>query len=79
MAKKRTKEQVHAVKAFLRVPELTKAGYSLLLAISAHDEKIGTLEIGQGSLYWTGRFRKKSKRIDWSRFADMMDKLAYKS
>jgi len=33
--------------------------------------------IGRGSLFWYGRSRKRSKRIPWSRFADMMDRLAY--
>ena len=37
---------------------------------------LGELEIGRGALYWTGRNRQKSKRISWTRFAEMMDELA---
>jgi hypothetical protein len=47
------------------------------LQIYANKEKIGELEIGRGSLYWQGRKKRRSKRLDWSRFADMMDELAY--
>jgi hypothetical protein len=37
----------------------------------------GLFEIGRGSLYWAGQKRHRSKRIDWSHFAQMMDHLAY--
>ncbi len=67
----------HEVQASLRVPQLARAGSSLNLEIYAHQEKIGELIIGRGSLYWYGRSRQKSKRIAWSRFAEMMDELAY--
>lgn len=67
----------HAVRAQLSVHELTKAGTSLLLEISARGEKIGELEIGRGSLYWRGGKRQTRKRLPWSRFAELMDDLAY--
>lgn len=67
----------HSVSADLHVKELTKTGSSLDLEIYANDEKIGTLILGSGSLFWFGRRRQKRKRIDWTRFADMMDELAY--
>ena len=56
---------------------MAKARSSLNLQIYADREKIGELEIGRGSLYWYGRHKQKSKRIDWSKFAQMMDRLAY--
>ena len=67
----------HSVKAHLQVLELAKAGSSLDLEIYSSKEKLGTLIIGRGSLYWYGRNRHKSKRISWTRFAEMMDELAY--
>lgn len=67
----------HSVKANLHVLELTRAGSSLSLAIYADKEKIGTMVIGQGSLSWKGGKRQITKRIPWSRFAAMMDELAY--
>jgi len=78
MPKKRIQRK-HAVKANLQVMELAKAGSSLELEIFASQEKLGTLIIGRGSLYWYGRNRHKSKRISWTRFAEMMDGLAYGS
>jgi hypothetical protein len=68
---------VHTVRAALHIPGLSKAGSSLTLLIYAHDEKIGEIELGRGSLFWRGGKRQKRKRIGWSRFADMMDDLAY--
>ena len=67
----------HVVKAQLANFELVKAGSSLRLQIFSNEEKIGQLEVGRGSLYWNGRNRKSRERVDWSRFADMMDELAY--
>ena len=72
-----TSTRRHEVKANLANFELAKARSSLTLDIYARGVKIGELEIGRGSLYWQGRSRKKSKRLDWSKFADKMDELAY--
>jgi hypothetical protein len=57
--------------------ELARAGSSLDLEIYEAKQKIGTLVIGRGSLYWYGRNRRIRKRIAWTRFAEMMDELAY--
>ena len=76
MPRKR-KLKKHSVKANLHVLELTRAGSSLDLAIYADQEKIGTMIIGSGSLVWYGGKRRGRKRIPWSRFAEMMDRLAY--
>jgi hypothetical protein len=76
MPRKRARK-THSVKAHLQVIELAKAGSSLDLEIYAANQKIGTLIIGRGSLYWYGRNRQNRKRISWTRFADMMDELAY--
>jgi hypothetical protein len=67
----------HSVRANLHVKQLTKAGSSLDLEIYANKEKIGTLILGSGSLFWFGKRRQIRKRIPWSRFAEMMDELAY--
>ncbi len=76
-ARKRANPWRHVVKAQLANFELVKAGSSLRLQIFSNDEKIGQLEVGRGSLYWYGRNRKSRERVDWSRFAEMMDALAY--
>jgi hypothetical protein len=72
-----TSERKHAVRALFNIHELTKAGTSLTLEISAAGEKIGQLEIGRGGLFWWGGRRQKSKRLSWTRFAEIMDRLAY--
>lgn len=77
MAARKRATHKHEVKAALSNFDLAKAGSSLNLQIYANEEKIGELEVGRGSLYWYGRSRHKSKRINWSRFAEMMDRLAY--
>lgn len=77
MATKKRRTRKHEVKAQLSVLELTKAGTSLSLEIFASREKIGTLEIGRGSLTWWGGKRQHGKRLSWSRFAQQMNSLAY--
>lgn len=67
----------HSVKANFQVKELAKAGSSLDLELYADKEKIGTLILGSGSLFWFGKGRQIRKRIPWTRFAKMMDELAY--
>jgi hypothetical protein len=67
----------HAVKVDLQVFELSKAGTSLHLEVSSRGEKIGDLTIGRGSVTWRGGKRKKEKRLRWSRFAELMDRLFY--
>ena len=74
---KQKRERKHAVRAALKVHELTKAGTSLHLEIYARSEKVGDLEIGRGSLYWRGGKRQLRKRVSWTRFAELMDGLAY--
>ena len=69
--------RVHIVRARLAVHELSKAGTSLHVEITARGEKIGELEIGRGSLYWKGGKRQIRKRLRWPQFAELMDKLAY--
>jgi hypothetical protein len=76
MAKK-AKERKHEVRAQLTNVELVRAKSALALEIFSRKEKLGELEIGRGSMYWTGANRQRSKRINWTRFAAMMDSLAY--
>jgi hypothetical protein len=73
----RKRAKRHSVRASLAVRELNNAGSSLDLELYAGGSKIGELVIGRGSLYWYGRNRQKRKRIRWSKFADMMNALAY--
>ena len=74
---KRKASLKHTVRASLEVPGLAKAGSSLSLRLYGRGGKLGEITLGRGSLYWYGRYRQKRKRISWTRFADMMDRLAY--
>lgn len=69
--------QKHKVDLGLNARDITRAGSSLELSIYAEGERLGHLVIGSGSINWRGRNRRTSKRITWSRFAEMMDQLAY--
>lgn len=73
--RKRKSVRKHEVRATLTVQELTRAGTSLDLEIYAGGEKLGTLQVGRGSLKWWGRKWVHGKRLSWSRFADHMDSL----
>lgn len=76
MAGKRSSRR-HIVRASVSNMELAKARSALRLELVSRDLKIGELEVGRGSFFWTGRNRHRSKRIPWNRFAKMMDELAY--
>ncbi|HEX7371105.1 MAG TPA: hypothetical protein VF284_12575 [Rhodanobacteraceae bacterium] len=77
MAIKRTAVRRHEVRATLTNVELVKAKSSLQLQVFGDGKKLGQLEVGRGSIYWWGANRQRSKRIDWTRFAEMMNELAY--
>ncbi len=76
-SRKRKVARVHSASAYLSVNSLTKAGSSLWLNVSADGELLGKLEIGRGGFCWTGRYRKISRHLSWSRFAELMDKNGY--
>jgi hypothetical protein len=70
-------ERKFEVKAEVANFTLAKAKSALKLAIYDRDEKLGQLEIGRGSLFWTGAHRQIEKRLNWGRVAQMLDELAY--
>lgn len=76
-AKPKPTVRVHEVRAELTNVELVKAKSALKLEVFVRREKLGELEVGRGSIYWRGANRHLRKRIDWTRFAEMMDGLAY--
>ena len=75
--RRKTVIRKHEVWAKIKNIELVRAKSSLHLDVWAGEQKIGKLEIGQGSLYWWGKNRQKSKRLSWSSFAEKMNELAY--
>jgi hypothetical protein len=75
--RKNAGEKRFAVRATLANANLAKAGSALTLLISSRGEKLGEIQIGRGSLFWWGANRKRRKRIAWSKFSEMMNRLAY--
>jgi hypothetical protein len=78
-AKRSTKplQRRHHVSATLGIQELSKAGTSIKLFVHRDDQKLGEMDIGRGAIYWRGGNKQKWERIDWTRFAEMMDELVY--
>jgi len=78
-AKRKAKsvERKFEVRAEVANFTLAKAKSALKLSIYDRDEKLGQLEIGRGSLFWTGAHRQIEKRLNWGRVAQMLDELAY--
>lgn len=76
MARKNTNRK-HEVKAQLSNFQLAKAKSALTLRIFSSGEKVGELQVGRGSLYWWGKYKQTSKRVNWSKFTEMMNRLAY--
>jgi hypothetical protein len=77
--KSRSVERKFEVKAEVANFTLAKAKSALKLEIYSRREKLGQLEIGRGSLYWTGAHRQTEKRLNWGKVAQMLDDLAYGS
>lgn len=80
-ASKRSKKPLlrrHHVSATLGIQELSKAGTSIKLFVHRDELKLGELDIGRGAIYWRGGNKKRWERVDWSRFAEMMNDLTYR-
>jgi len=77
MARTKKVQRTFVVRASVANMELAKARSALHLELIERGLKLGELEVGRGSFFWTGRNRHRSKRIPWSQFARMMDELAY--
>jgi len=73
MLKKKKSTRKHTVKASVSNIDLTRAGSSILLDVFAEKEKIGTVELGRGSIRWYGKNKQKPTPISWSRFSAWMD------
>ena len=76
-ASKRSAVRRHRVSATLGIQELSKAGTSIKLIVHRDEVKLGELDIGRGAIYWRGGNKQKWERVDWSRFAEMMNDLTY--
>lgn len=63
----------HQVKASMSSLDLSKAGSGISLVIDCNNEKLGTIRIGHGSMMWKAASSRTFKRIDWTRFAKMME------
>jgi len=73
MPRKKLNPRRHSVKAEVSNIDLTKAGTSIKMEVYADAEKIGTVELGRGTLRWRGGRKRKSTIVDWTRFAEWMD------
>jgi hypothetical protein len=63
-------DKKHEVRVKMQVLELSKAGSGITLEISSEGEKLGEIEIGQGSFGWRKASGKRGfRRVDWSSFA----------
>lgn len=74
---KRSTDHKHEVKAELSNFQLAKAKSALTLRIFSRGQKVGELQVGRGSLYWWGKHKQTPKRVNWSKFTEMMNRLAY--
>ena len=74
---KRASVRRHSVSASVGIQELSKAGTSIKLYVHRDELKLGELDIGRGAIYWRGGNKQKWERVDWTRFAEMMNGLAY--
>lgn len=57
----------------MRDLEISKAGSAIELKLYVDDEIRGTIQIGHGSFGWRGKKKKTFKKINWTKFAALMD------
>jgi hypothetical protein len=74
MSKAKRLRRKHSVSASVQIHQLSKAGTSIDFEIFADEEKVGTIIIGRGSITWYGRSRRKPIELNWTKFADLMEK-----
>jgi hypothetical protein len=65
MAKRKRRRRQYRVQAMVDNLDLTRAGSVTRLEIYSNAGKLGTLEIGRGSVRWYTKKGKKPKRISW--------------
>jgi hypothetical protein len=73
--KERGVSRKHTVKAAVSNIDLTKAGTSISLEVYSANEKIGTVELGRGTIRWRGRHKQTPTTFSWTKFAAWMDSL----
>jgi hypothetical protein len=64
----------YQVKVEMKALDLSKLGSGLLIVINDGSERLGTLEIGHGSLFWRSARKRNGRPIRWPAFADMLDR-----
>src|SRR5690606_34676990 len=75
--RKTRRRKKHRVDLALTARDITRLGTSVQLEVFAEGVKLGDLDIGSGSVAWRGRHRRSWKRIDWTRFAELMEQVPY--
>jgi hypothetical protein len=76
--KTKTIRKKHSVKANVQILDLTRAGSSMQFEIFADGEKLGEIQLGQGTVNWIGKKRKVwGKSLSWTKFAELMNKVTY--
>jgi hypothetical protein len=52
---------------------LTKAGSSLFVEVHDDGSRIGSIEIGRGSIIWWARSKHTGKRIQWAELVKQLE------
>ncbi len=81
MPKTKAREPRYQVTGDLRLVDLTRVGSALTLEVVDLDanQKLGTIEIGQGSFTWRRFKGHKPHAWTWAQFAQIMNRAAYKN
>jgi hypothetical protein len=63
----------YQVKVEMKALDLAKLGSGLQIIINDGRERVGTIKVGQGSLYWRSARKQNGRYIRWRAFADMLN------
>ena len=53
--------------------ELSRAGNGILIEVTDEGQRLGSIEIGHGSMIWWGRGKQLGKRIWWGGVAKLLE------
>jgi hypothetical protein len=63
----------YQVRVEMKALDLAKLGSGLHITINDGTERLGIIEVGQGSLYWRSARKQRGRHIRWRAFADMLN------
>jgi hypothetical protein len=73
--KQQSKAQRSSVNIDLKAKDMARADAAVTFVVEGPGGRLGTLQIGQGTLGWKRSYGQKYRRIPWAKFFERMQHL----